>query len=157
MTLRLAVGDDRPLVVVGGVPADRRVDGAAQRVGVALHEGVVALVDRALAELLLEQGVGPLGLGDHHQPRGADVQPVHDALALGGARGGDPVAGRREAADHGGAGPAGAGVGGHPDRLDDHHDVVVVVHDLHALDGLRHDPHRRGRRRASPPRARPRR
>ena len=34
---------------------------------------------------------------------------------------------------------------GDADRLDDHDDVVVVVHDLHALDGLGDDLHRRGR------------
>ena len=56
-----------------------------------------------------------------------------------------------------GAGPAGAGVRGHADRLDDHDDVVVVVHDLHALDRLGDDLHRRGRPAASRPRARPRR
>ena len=139
MTRGLPLGGDRPLVVVRGVPADGRVDRAAQRVGVALDQRVVALVDRALAELLLEQGVGALGLGDDHQAGGADVEPVHDALALGGAGGGDAVAGRGQPADDGRAGPAGARVRGHADGLDDHHDVVVVVHDLHALDGLGDD------------------
>ena len=71
------------------------------RVGVALDQRVVALVDRALPELLLEQRVRALRLGDDHQPGGADVEPVHDALALGGAGGRDAVAGGGEPADHG--------------------------------------------------------
>ena len=48
----LALGGHGPLVVVVGVAADRGVDGAAHRVRVALDQGVVALVDDPLAELL---------------------------------------------------------------------------------------------------------
>ncbi len=143
---RLALGGDGPLVVVVGVTADGGVDRAAHRVRVALDQRVVALVGDPLAELVLHVGVRALRLGDDHQAGGADVQAVDDALALGGAGGGDAVARGGEAADHGGAGPAGARVGGHADRLDDHDDVVVVVDDLHALDGLGDDLHRRGRR-----------
>ena len=62
---------------------------------------MVALVDRALLELALEQRVRALRLGDDHQAGGADVEPVHDALALGGAGGGDAVAGGGEPADDG--------------------------------------------------------
>ena len=40
-----AVGHDRELVVRLGVPADRGVDRALERVGVALHQRVVDLVD----------------------------------------------------------------------------------------------------------------
>ena len=83
---RLAAGHDGPPVVVARVPVDRRVHGAAQRVRVALDQRVVGLVDRALLERALERGVGALGLGHDHQPAGADVQPVHDALALGRRR-----------------------------------------------------------------------
>ncbi len=142
---RLAVGGDRPLVVVLRVAADGGVDGAAGRVRVALDERVVALVDRALLELALQRRVRVLRLGDHHQAGGADVQAVHDALALGGAGGRDAVPGGGEAADHGRARPARGGVGGDADGLDDHDHVVVVVHDLHALDRLGHDLHRGGR------------
>ncbi len=53
---RVVVGDARPTTshdgptrVVGRVPVDRRVDRAARRVGVALYERVVDLVDAALA------------------------------------------------------------------------------------------------------------
>src|SRR5262245_10552876 len=91
---RLVVGDarpsgcgDGPLVVVLGMPADRRVDRARQRVGMTLDEGVVDLVDPAIPERLLETGVGPLGLGHDHESAGADVEPVHDALPLGRSRG----------------------------------------------------------------------
>ena len=119
----------------------------AQRVRVPLDQRVVGLVDRALLERPLEHGVGALRLGDHHQPAGADVEPVHDALPLGRAAGRDPVARRGQAADHGGAGPARAGVGGHPDRLVDDHDVVVVVHDGHPRHRLRDDLRYAGGRR----------
>ena len=78
----------------------------AHRVGMALHQGVVALVDRALLEGALERGVRPLALGDDHQPAGADVEAVHDALPLGGAGGRDAVARRGQAADDRRAGPA---------------------------------------------------
>ena len=61
---------------------------------------------------------------------------MHDALPLGGAAGGDRLAHRGEAADHGRAGPARAGVGGHADRLVDHHDVVVAVDHPQAGDRL---------------------
>ncbi len=142
----LALGGDGPLVVVLGVAADGGVDGAAGRVGVALHERVVALVDRALLELALERGVRALRLGHRHEAGGADVEAVHDALALGGAGGGDAVPGGGQSAADGRPVPAGGRVGGDADGLDDHDDVVVVVHDLHALDGLGDHLHGRGRR-----------
>ena len=111
-----------------------------ERIAVPLDDGVVGLLDRALLELPLQARVGGLALGDGHHARRADVEPVHDALALGRAGGADAVAGRREAADHGRAGPARAGVGGHADGLVDHHDVVVVEEHAHAR-------HRLGRQR----------
>ena len=49
-----AVGHHRELVVGLRVPADRGVDGALERVGVALDQRVVGLVDRAVAEGVLE-------------------------------------------------------------------------------------------------------
>ncbi len=142
---RLALGGDRPLVVVVRVAADGGVDGAAGRVGVALDQRVVALVDRALLELALQGGVRALRLGDDHQAGGADVEAVHDALALGGTGRRDAVPGGGEPADDRGPGPAGAGVGGDADRLHDHDHVIVVVDDLHALDRLGDDLHGRGR------------
>ena len=129
----------RELVVVLGVPADRGVHGALQRVGVALHQRVVGLVDGAVPEGVLEHGVGALGLRDHHHPGGADVEPLHDPLPLGGTARGDPEAGGREVPDDRRAGPAGARVHGHPDGLVDHHDRVVVVDDRDALDDLGDD------------------
>ena len=61
-----APGDHREPAVAGRVPGDRRVDRAAQRVRVALHQRVVALVHFALAERPLERAVGRLALG--HAP-----------------------------------------------------------------------------------------
>ena len=61
---RLVVGDavlavllHRELPVGLRVPADRRVDGALERVGVALHQRVVGLVDRAVAGRRSSAGV----------------------------------------------------------------------------------------------------
>jgi hypothetical protein len=61
---------------------------------------VVDLVDLALLERALERGVGTLALGDDHEAARADVEPVHDALALGGAGRRDPEARGREGAEH---------------------------------------------------------
>ena len=90
---RVVVGDAGPagrgdghLVLRAGVPPDGRVDGADERVRVALHQRVVRLVDRTGAEGALQPGVGELALGHHHQPRGADVEPLDDALPLRHAR-----------------------------------------------------------------------
>ena len=91
----------RELVRRGGMPVDRGVDGAGHRVGMALHQCVVALVDGPLAERVLQHGVGPLALGDHHQPAGADVESVDDALPLLGAAGRHPVPGRGQPTDDG--------------------------------------------------------
>src|SRR5579875_394308 len=77
---RPPAGDHREPAVAGRMPPDGRVDGAAQRVRMPLDESVVRLGHGALAECLLEHAVGALALGDHHQPGGVGVQPVHDAL-----------------------------------------------------------------------------
>jgi hypothetical protein len=135
----LALVHHRELVVVARVAADGRVDGADHRVGQALHERVVLLVDVAAAEGLLEDAVGVLRLGHHHQPTGADVEPGHDALALAGPTGGDLVARGRESGDDGRTGPPDARVRRHAHRLVDHDDVVVVVDHAHAGHGLRDD------------------
>ncbi len=50
----LAACDDGEPPVTGRMPVDRRVDGATQRVHVALYERVVTLVDRTLLERPLE-------------------------------------------------------------------------------------------------------
>ena len=69
------------------------------------------------------------------------------------AAGGDPEAGAGEVTDDRRAGPAGRGVDGDADRLVDHHDGVVVVDDLDALDDLGHHLERVGLGRDRPPRA----
>ena len=87
--------------------ADGCVNGAAQRVGQALHEGVVDLVHGAFLEGSLEFGVGALATGYDHQATGAHVQAVHDALAFCRAGGGNRDALAHERGDDGGAVPAG--------------------------------------------------
>ena len=72
----------------------------------ALHDRVVDLLDLAVVEGALELGVGALALGDDHEAARADVEAVHDAGALGGARGGDAEAGRGQRAEHGRARPS---------------------------------------------------
>src|ERR1700737_2910024 len=81
---------DRELPVVPAVPADRRIDGPAGRIRMALHQCVVTLFDGALLERPLELGVGALGEGHHHDTRCADVKAVHDALSLVDSRRADP-------------------------------------------------------------------
>ena len=110
-----------------------------QRIRKALDHGVVDLVHRAFLEGPFERGVGVFGLGDHHDAGGADVEPVDDAGALGGTRGGDPVAGTGQAAHDGGSHPAGRRVRGDPHRLVDDHKVVVVQQDLQAFHNFLHD------------------
>ncbi len=124
-----AAVDHREPPVPGGVPADRRIHGAAQRVGMTLDQGVVALVHRALAERTLQRGVGGLALGHHHQPGGAGVQPVHDPLALGGPGTGDGVPAGPQARQHGGPGPARRRVRRDPGGLVHHDDVLVLGDD----------------------------
>ena len=51
----------------------------AQRVGVALHDRVVDLVDLAVVEGALQRRVRRLALRDDHEPAGAGVEAVHDA------------------------------------------------------------------------------
>src|SRR5580704_10021670 len=82
---RAPVGYDSEPAVAGRMPGDRRIDRAAERIGMALHEGVVSLVHLAVTEGLLEHAVGTLALGDYHRAGGPGVQPVHDALPFGRA------------------------------------------------------------------------
>ena len=149
----LAVVAHRELPVRPRRAPDRRVDGALERVGVALHEGVVGLVDGAVPEGVLEHGVGALALADHHHPGRADVEPLDDALALGGAAGGDAVARRAQVADDGRTGPAHRRVHGDADRLVDHHDRLVVVDDPGCPRPSRRAPRAGPRPRAGSPRA----
>ncbi len=134
---RPPAGDHREPAVAGRMPPDGRVDGAAQRVRMPLDESVVRLGHGALAECLLEHAVGALALGDHHQPGGVGVQPVHDALAFGGPAGGHRMPGGEQAAEHGGPRPAGRGMRRDAARLVHHRDVVVLVDDLQAARRLR--------------------
>src|SRR5699024_10464952 len=128
----LTRGHHGPLVVMPRVAADGPVDGATGGVGVALHHRVVDLGDGALAESTLQHRVGHCALGHHHQPGGAHVQALDDALALRGTGGGYSVPGGGQRTDHGGTVPTRAGVGGHPHGFVDDDDVFVLVPDHHA-------------------------
>jgi hypothetical protein len=125
----LAVRRDREPPARPGMPADRRVDRAGGRIGVALHDRVVDLADLAIVELPLEFGVRALGLRDHHEPTRAHVEAVHDAGALSGAGRTDAESRRREGAEHRRALPADRRMRGDSRGLVDHDDVVVVMHD----------------------------
>ena len=102
-----SVFDHGELPFVAGVAADGCFNGAAQRVGQALHEGVVDLVHGAFLEGSLEFGVGAFAAGYDHQAAGAHVQAVHNALALCRAGSGNRNALAHERGDDGGAVPAG--------------------------------------------------
>ena len=142
---RPAPGDDGEPAVTGRVPADRGIDGPAERIGVALHESVVALVHLAVPECALQRAIGRLALGQHHQPRGVRVQPVHDALALGGTAGSQRVAGREDSLQHRRPGPAGGRMRGDARGLVDDQDVGILIH--HGQAGDRRRPRHDGRRR----------
>jgi hypothetical protein len=133
---RAPTADDRHLVVRARVASDRRVNGAGQRIEVALRDRAIDLGRRALLELPLEVGVRRLALGHHHETGRPDIEPVHDPLALRRARSRDPVARGSEASHNGRAIPARTRMCGDADRLVDDHDVVIVVDDAHALDRL---------------------
>src|SRR4051794_31233313 len=88
--LRLEVGD-RVVRVVGvradlrphpAVAAERRVDRAAARGRAALDERDVLAGDVARPQCGLQRGVRRLVAGEHEQPRGVAVEPVHDARAV---------------------------------------------------------------------------
>src|SRR6187200_1909125 len=119
------------------MPANRSLNSAGERVRMALNQRVVDLVDAAGSEGSLQDRVRALAFGDHHQPGRTDVQPLHDAPPLRNPGGRDPEAGPGKVAEYVGSGPAQTGMGSDTDRLVDHHDVLVVVHDDNAFDLLR--------------------
>src|ERR1700753_1615091 len=94
-----AIGRDGEFPVMATMAADRCIDGAAGRIRMSLHQSVITLVDRALLERPLEQGVRPLGDRNDHDSGGTNVEAMHDALPLVYSGGGDPVAGRGQAAE----------------------------------------------------------
>src|SRR5690625_3903070 len=135
----LAVLDDGELVVmVRGAP-DRRLDRAGPLIRPSLADRVIDLLHGASTESVLERGVGTLRASDHHQTAGAHVQTLDDALPLRIAAGADRDTRRGQMTEHGGPGPPAAGMGGDPDGLVDHHEVVVLVHQRHALGDHRTD------------------
>ncbi len=127
-----ATGGNRPAPVILGVPPDRCVDGASARVGVSLDHGVVDLLDGSLLERSFQHAVGAFRLGHNHHAARTDVEPVHDALALGRPARGDSVAGGGKTPDDGRPAPPRARVCGHSDWLVHDDDVVVVVQDEQA-------------------------
>ena len=86
-------GHHGELAVVVGVPADRGVHGPVQRVRGGPGPARGRPCPRCASGMLLQHPVAVLGLGDHHHAGGADVEPLHDALPLGGPAGGDPEPG----------------------------------------------------------------
>src|SRR4029453_12256246 len=72
----------RHLVIRAMMPSDRSLDGASERIRMALPQRVVDLVNAPRAECSFEDRVRMLALRDHHQPGGPDVQALHDAAPL---------------------------------------------------------------------------
>ena len=101
-----SVFDHGELPFVARVAANGCVNGAVQRVGQALHEGVVDLVHGAFLEGSLECGVGAFAAGYDHQAAGAHVQTMHDALAFCRAGSSNRNALAHERGNDGGAVPA---------------------------------------------------
>ena len=119
-----------------GVTADRRIDGALDGIRQALHHGVVGLFHAAVLKGVLERGISALrGSHDHHA-RGAHIEAMHDALALGRPRRSDGIAGRAQPANHRRPVPTHAGVCGHAHRLMHADNIGIAVEHVHALDQL---------------------
>lgn len=114
--------------------SDRRVDGATGRIGMALHQCVIALVDGARLEGALEHRVRAFRERHHHDTGGADVESMHDALTLMDSRRADAETRRGQAAEHRRSVPADRGVRSDTRRFVDRDDVGVRVENLHALD-----------------------
>src|SRR5215207_1425194 len=119
----------RHLVLPPRLPPDCRLDGAGERIRMALHQRVVDLVLASRAERSFQDRVRSLALRDHHQPGGAYVQSLHDAAPLGDTGSRDPETGAGEMAENIRSAPAQTRMSRDADWLVDHHDVVVVVHD----------------------------
>ena len=94
-----------------------------------LHQGVVDLVDAAVAELLLQVSVCAVRRGDHHQATGADIEAMDYPLPLGGSAARQGETGGRQPAGDGGPGPPWARVGSDPHRFVHHDHIRVLVDD----------------------------
>ena len=116
---------------------DRGIDGAAQRVGMALHQRVIALVDGPVAEGLLQHAVGALALGHDHDAGGARIEPVHDALPLGRAARCYSMARRQQTLQHRRASPARCRMRRDTYRLVYDNDVGVLIQHCHSRNRLR--------------------
>src|SRR5215472_7963423 len=133
---RAPVGDDREPAVAGWVPANRRVYGAAQRIGMSLHERVIPLINGAEPERLLKRAVGGFALGDDHHAGSARVQPVDYALSFSRTAGRDRMPGGEQTLEDRWPGPAGCRMRGHPDGLIHHDDVRILIQNAESWYGF---------------------
>ena len=115
----------RHLLPILFVASDRRID-PASRVDDAPDERDVFLFDFAVAKLPRQLLVGLVVLGDHHQPRGAAVEAMHDPgtqLAADAAQVGHVM---EERVDECAAAMAGSRMHHHSCRLVEHDDVGIL-------------------------------
>lgn len=75
--------DDRELLPVADASPERRLDPALAGGEVAPDQGPVDAAHLASLDLARQLAMRLLGASDEEEPRGATVQPVHDARALG--------------------------------------------------------------------------
>ena len=117
------------------MPVDRRIDRAALAAGHAPDEGHVAALHRAgaavIGELRGQRLMRLVVLGDHHQPGGVLVEPVHDARPADAADAGKAGAAMGDQRVDQRAGlVAGGRMHDQPLRLVDDDDVVVLIDDI---------------------------
>ncbi|MGY4340437.1 hypothetical protein ACVWW3_005343 [Bradyrhizobium sp. LM2.9] len=117
------------------VAVDRRINGAAMAAGQPPRERHVAAPHRSgaavIGELRGERGMREVVLGDHHQPRGVLVQPVHDAGPAHATDARQRASAMGDQRVHQRAGlVARRGVHHQPPGLVEDDDVVVLEHDV---------------------------
>ena len=106
----------------------------------------VFLLDLAVAKLARQLFVRRVVLGDHHQPRRAAIEPMHDPGPLLAADAAQIVDVVQQRVDQRAARMAGRRMDDHPGRLVDDDEVVVLVEDRQRQRfGLRHRVDRRRR------------
>ena len=124
---RAPAGVHGHLLAVARVPRDGGVDGSGFRSDHAHGHGQIFFLELAVLQLFGEPLVRRLGLGDHHQAGGVEVQAVHDAGPQFAADAADVGAPGQQGVDQGAVGMARPRVDGQARRLVHHDQVLVLV------------------------------
>ena len=98
-------GNHRHLVIGSGMTPYRGLNGAGERIRVALDKSVIGLVHRPRPERPFQDRIGRLALRDDHQSGGSDVESLHDPLPFGYSRRRDSEPGSGKMAQDRGSAP----------------------------------------------------